>query len=117
MSTELLVFSGIYLFGVFISAVSQVLLKKSAMKEHDSVLAEYLNPQVIFAYAIFVCATLLTVISYKVVPLSLGPILEATSYIYVTFFGVVIFGERITRRKALALALIVDGILVYSLGV
>lgn len=116
MSIELVVFAGIYLFGVFISAVSQVLLKKSAMRKHDSVVAEYLNPQVIFAYAIFVCATMLTVISYRVVPLSLGPILEATSYIYVTVFGVMIFGERITRRRAIALALIVGGILVYSLG-
>ena len=117
MSTELLLFSGIYLFGVFISAVSQVLLKKSAMQEHESILGEYLNPRVVIAYTIFVCATLLTIVSYKVVPLSLGPVLEATSYLYVTVFGVTIFGEKITRRKALALALIVGGILVYSLGV
>ena len=117
MSAELLVYAGIYLFGVFISAVSQVLLKKAAMRTYDSVLREYLNPRVVFAYAIFVCATMLTIVSYKVVPLSLGPILEATSYIYVTFFGVVIFGERIDRRKALALALIVGGIAIYALSI
>ncbi|OUO34592.1 multidrug ABC transporter [Olsenella sp. An290] len=116
MNPELPLFAGIYLVGVFISAVSQVLLKKSAMKKYDSVVAEYLNPRVIAAYSIFVCATLLTIVSYKVVPLSLGPILEATSYIYVTIFGVVFFGERVTPRRCVALALILGGILIYSLS-
>ena len=81
---SLIAYSGIYLIGVFISAISQVLLKKAAMRTYATPLQEYLNPFVIFAYTIFVAATLLTIISYKVVPLSLGPILEATSYIYIT---------------------------------
>ena len=45
----------------------------------------------------------------------MGPVLEATSYIYVTFFGVVIFGEKLNRRKLFALLLIVTGIVIYSL--
>lgn len=117
MSSSLVLYSGIYLFGVFISAVSQVLLKKAALLSYSSVWQEYLNPRVIFAYVIFVCATMLTIISYKVVPLSLGPILEATSYIYVTIFGVAIFKEKLGYRKILALGLIFAGILVYSLSI
>ena len=42
------------LLGTFISAISQVLLKKSAMKTYSSRIREYLNPQVITAYVIFV---------------------------------------------------------------
>lgn len=105
----------IFLSGVFVSAISQVLLKKEAMKEHGSVLKEYLNPRVIIAYGIFFGATLLSILAYKGIPLSLGPVLEATSYIYITFFGVVIFKERMNTRKILAVCLIISGILVFAL--
>ncbi len=93
------------------------MLKKAALRKYDSPIKEYLNPLVIFAYAIFFASTLLTILSYKVVPLSLGPILEATSYIYVTIFGVTIFKEHLSKRKLLALSLIIVGIVVYSLSV
>lgn len=107
----------VYLLGVFLASVSQVMLKKAAQKEYDSVVKEYLNPLVISAYVIFFITTLMTIYAYKVVPLSLGPILEATSYLYVTFFGVTIFKEKIGKKKALALAIIICGIITYSFGV
>lgn len=109
-------YAGIYLLGVLISAISQVLLKKAAMRKYDSPLKEYLNPFVIIAYAMFFGATLMTILAYKVVPLSMGAILEATSYIYITIFGVTIFKEKIGKEKAFALALIIGGIIVYSMG-
>jgi multidrug transporter EmrE-like cation transporter len=46
----------------------------------------------------------------------MGPVLEATSYIYVTIFGVKIFGEKINKKKILALGFIIGGIIVYSVG-
>lgn len=112
---KIFVYSLIFLGAVFVSAVSQVMLKKSAGKRYGSWLREYLNPLVITAYVLFFGATLLNVLAYKEIPLSLGPVLDSTSYLYVTFFGVQIFGEKITRKKALALGMIVSGILVYSL--
>lgn len=117
MDTTVLLYAGINLFGVFISAISQVMLKKSAMQDHDSAIKEYLNPLVVFACVLFVGSTLLSVIAYKGIPLSMGPILEATGYIYVTFFGVTIFHEKMNKKKVLALTLIIGGIAVYSLGV
>ncbi|MBM7000294.1 multidrug ABC transporter [bacterium] len=116
MSSELLLYAGILLVSVFISSVSQVMLKKSALRTYDSPLKEYLNPLVIFAYVLFVGTTLLSVLAYRGIPLSLGPVLEATGYIYVTIFGVLIFKERMTRGKLAALALIVAGIVVYAFG-
>ncbi len=109
-----LLYSLILLSGVFISAVSQVMLKKAAQKNYDSVIKEYLNPLVIFAYVLFVGTTFLSILAYKGIPLSMGPILEATSYIYVTFFGVKIFKEKLNKKKLIALALIIAGIVVYS---
>lgn len=116
MTTTVLAYSGILLASVFISAVSQVMLKKSALKTYDSPIKEYLNPLVIFAYALFVGTTLLSVIAYKGIPLSLGPVLESTAYVYVTVFGVLIFKERMTKGKLGALVLIIAGIVVYALS-
>ena len=104
------------LFGVFISGISQVLLKKSAGRQYSSAIREYLNPLVIVAYAMFFGATLLSVYAYKGIPLSMGPILDATGYVYVTIFGITIFHEKLNARRVLALALIILGIVVYSLG-
>lgn len=109
-------YAGLNLFGVFISSISQVMLKKSAMKKHDSVVGEYLNPAVIGAYALFFASTLLSVWAYKGIPLSMGAILDATGYLYVTLFGVLIFQEKITPRRAIALLLILAGIGIYSFG-
>lgn len=116
MNKELLLYALVMLFGTFISAVSQVLLKKAALREYDSKIKEYMNPLVVIAYTVFVVATFLAIIGYKVVPLSMGPILEATSYIYVTVFGVTIFKEKINKRKITALFMIIVGIIVYSLS-
>lgn len=106
--------SCLLLTGVFISAVSQVMLKKASMKQYKSAIYEYLNPLVIFAYVLFFGTTFLSVLAYRGIPLSMGPVLESTSYLYVTFFGVVIFKEKITRKKILGLALIISGIIVYT---
>lgn len=102
------------LFSVFVGAVSQVLLKKAAQRSYRSILQEYLNPRVITAYLLFGGSALLTMLAYRGIPLSLGPVLESTSYLYVTLFGVMIFQERFTKQKALALGLILAGIAVYA---
>lgn len=114
MDKTTLCYAAFLMAGVFLSAISQVMLKKAAMRTYASKLKEYLNPLVLFAYVLFVGTTLLSVYAYKGIPLSMGPVLEATSYIYVTIFGVLIFKERLSKKKIFALALIIGGILVYS---
>lgn len=116
MST-LVTYAIVALVGVFVSSIAQVLLKKSANKTYDSPLREYLNPLVILGYTLFVGSTLLSVYAYRGIPLSMGEILDATGYIYVTVFGITIFHEKLNRKKVAALALIVAGIVIYSLGV
>ena len=115
MGREVIACAAVMLLGVLISSVAQVLLKKAARRKHGSLVKEYLNLPVIAAYAIFFAATLLTVYAYRVVPLSMGAILEATGYLYVTAFGVLVFREKLNLRKLLALALILSGIGVYAL--
>lgn len=113
---KILVFSLIFVFGVFISSVSQVILKKSSNIKYDNPIREYLNVRVIVAYGIFFMATLLTIFAYKVIPLSMGPILDATGYIFVTIFGVTIFKESLNSKKIIALALILIGIGIYAVS-
>ncbi|WP_241158134.1 EamA family transporter [Adlercreutzia sp. ZJ138] len=113
----MLFYALIYLVGVFIASVSQVMLKKASLREFDSIVSEYLNPWVVVAYVLFFITTLLTVYAYKEVPLTYAPILESFSYIFVTFFGVVLFKEEFGRKKAIALVLILLGIAIFTLGV
>ena len=115
MNNAVWLYASILLVGVFISAVSQVMLKKAAMKKYETRFKEYFNPMVIFAYVLFVGTSFMSILAYKGIPLSMGPILETTSYIYVTFFGVRLFGEKMNRQKVLALFLIIGGICVYSI--
>ena len=105
----------VLLMSIFISSVSQVILKKSTFKHYDSVIKEYMNVPVILGYSMFLLATIMSVFAYRAVPLSLGVAMEATSYLYITFFGVVFFKEKLTKQKIFSLALIISGVLIYAL--
>lgn len=110
-----IVFSLIYLSGVFISAIAQIILKKSAGKEYESKIREYLNPYVIIAYAIFFGATFCTIYAYKGVPLSFGPILAASEYVFVALLSKLFLKENINLKKFIGLSVIIAGIIIYSL--
>lgn len=112
---EKILFAVIFLFGVFISSVSQIMLKKSAETTYESRIKEYLNPRVIFAYVIFFGATLCSIIAYTVIPLSLGPILESAGYIFVAVLSRMFLKEKITKKKMLGLSIIIIGIIIYAL--
>ena len=105
----------LFLISVLISSISQVILKKSANESHENVLKEYLNLRVIGAYGLFFVSSLLTMLAYRGVPLSLGPALEATGYLWVTLLGMVFLKEHVNGRKWIGLGLIVIGILAFSI--
>ena len=110
-----IIFSLIYLSGVFISAIAQIILKKSAGKEYESKIREYLNPYVIIAYAIFFGATFCTIYAYKGVPLSFGPILAASEYVFVAVLSKLFLKENINLKKFIGLSVIIAGIIIYTL--
>ena len=105
----------IFVFSVFISAVSQTILKTSANQKYENKLQEYLNPKVIIAYGIFFLSSLITVVAYKGVPLSLGPILEASGYIFISILGYFVLHEKIGKRKTIGLLTILCGIVIFNL--
>ena len=113
--SELTVYICIFIVSVFLSSVSQIMLKLSAQKSYGSRLKEYLNPLVIVAYVLFFGCTLITLYALKVVPLSMSPVLEASGYIFVAALSRIFLKEKISKKKMLGLGVIICGILVYSL--
>ena len=105
----------VFLFSVLISSVSQIILKSSANKMYGHWLREYLNFKVVVAYGLFFAASLLTVVAYRYVPLSMGAILEASGYVFVTVLGCLVLKEKISARKLAGLIIIVLGIIMFNL--
>ena len=109
----MILYSAILILSVFISALSQVLLKKSALKSYASFIREYLNFYVVPAYAIYFLAVFLDLLALRKVPVSFVPVAEASSYIFVLLFGRIFFKETFSKRKILAMLLILAGIIVF----
>ena len=112
---EKILFALIFVAGVFISSVSQIILKKSADIEYPNKIREYLNVRVIFSYIIFFGATLCSILAYTKIPLSLGPILESSGYIFVAVMSRLFLKEKITKQKMLGLSIIIIGIIIYAI--
>ena len=68
-------------------------------------------------FDIFFGATLCTVFAYKYVPLSMGPILGATEYIFVAILSYLFLKEKISKKKFIGLLTIVLGVLIFSLPI
>ncbi|AEE15744.1 EamA family transporter [Treponema brennaborense] len=100
-------------FSVFISAVSQIVLKKSAMEQHASFFKEYVNFKVIFAYVCFFSAVCIDLFALKFVSVSFVPIIETSSYIFIILLSRFIFNEKISRNQTISIMLIIAGIVVY----
>ena len=107
----------ILLVSVLISSVSQILLKIEANKEHASRVKEYLNPLVIIAYVMFLGSTVLTMLALRHLPLSLQPMIESASYIFIAVMGYFLLKERFTKKKILGMALILLGIFIFSVNI
>ena len=102
------------LLSAFMAAVSQLLLKKSANREHKNKLFEYLNFYVITGYLLLVLTLFMNMWAFQGVPYKLGPVLNAASYVFVMLLSRIFLKERVTRQKAAGMFLIVLGIIVFG---
>ncbi len=112
---EMLIYSAILILSTFISSLSQILLKKGAQKTYSSKIREYLNPYVIAGYALFFGCTLISMVALRVIPLSTSQILETSGYIFVAVLSFIFLKEKITLKQLIGTAVIVLGVVVYSL--
>ena len=105
----------ILIFSVLVSSVSQIILKKSSVEEHKSLIREYLNFKVILGYGLLVLSTILTVIALKGISYKSEPIIESIGYIFIMILSRIFLKEKITVRKVIGNALILIGILVFNI--
>ena len=106
----------IVLFGMFACSISQILLKYSANKTHDSFVASILNWRVILAYGIFFGSLLINVSAMRHgLNLKELPVLEASSYIFVPILSLLFLHEKIGIKELCAMFFIVLGIIIFYL--
>lgn len=107
----------IYMIVMFLSvsaaSVSQLLLKKSAMKTYASVIKEYLNPLVIGGYAILILSMFLTIYAYSGMDYKNGPIIESFGNVLVLVLGYVFLKEKISFKKLIGIGCIMVGMAVF----
>lgn len=104
------------LFGTtFFTALSQVLMKKSAQKEYKSWIYEYLNWRVILAYGIVFAVLMINTYAYTEVEIKYASIIDSFSYVNVMLFSYLLLKEQFTKRQLIGNLVIIAGILVYTL--
>lgn len=105
-----------YLFiiaGVLIASVSQIVLKRTALQEHGSLLREYLNPGVIIGYLLLFGSTILGIMGLSGLAYKNGPVLESLGYIFILVMSALILKEKLTKRRMIGNAIIIIGVLVF----
>lgn len=105
----------LYVFSVLIASLSQLLLKKSAEKEHSSFWQEYLNPYVVTGYGFLFLSMFLTVLAFRGMDYKNGPVIESLGYVMVLLLGRIFFGEKLTKKKLFGTCFILAGIVVFYL--
>jgi drug/metabolite transporter (DMT)-like permease len=101
---------------ITLSAISQVLLKKSSADVKKSIIYEYLNVKVISAYFIYLVTALLVVYAYTGIEYRLGTILGTLSYLLFMLCGRIFFKEKITPRRIIGNCVIIAGVVVFTLN-
>ena len=103
----------IMFLSVSAASVSQLLLKKSAMKKYASVIKEYLNPLVIGGYGILFLSMLLTIYAYSGMDYKNGPIIESFGNVIVLVLGYLFLKEKISVKKLIGIVFIMVGMAVF----
>lgn len=105
----------ILLFSVLIASISQIILKISANKHHESIIKEYLNIHVICGYGLLFISTILTILALKGLPYKSVPIIETIGYIYILILSKIFLKERITKKMLIGNVIIIVGIIVFNI--
>lgn len=99
----------------FFTAISQVLLKQSARREHKSWIYEYLNWRVIVAYGISFSVLLLNTYAYTHVDMKYGAVIDTFSYVFVMVLSYFLLREKFTKGQLVGNLIIITGVMVYTL--
>ena len=105
--------------GVFISSISQILLKKGAKKniEEKSFFKQYFSKYVIGGYLLLFSAMFMPLIAYSVVSLKYGAVIESLAYVFVMVLSALFLKERITKKKLIGNIMIIGGVIFFGMNI
>lgn len=102
---------------VLVAAIAQMALKKGAQIPHSKIIYDYLNVWVIGGYALMFCSILIDIFCIgRGVKVKEVSTIESLSYLFVPVLGCFLFKEKITLRKAGAIALILAGVVIFFIN-
>ena len=101
-------------FSVLMASFAQMLLKKGATLDHTSFVREYLNGWVIGGYFIMGVSILVNIFAMsRGVQLKELSVIESFSYLFVPLLSWLFFKEVISKKKVLAIAMIMAGVVLF----
>ena len=99
---------------VFLAACAQMLLKQGARQRYAHWWRQYANGWVIGGYAIMFGTMVMNIFAMsKGVQVKELSIIESMSYLFVPALSFMIFKEKLTWRKIIAIAIIITGVIVF----
>lgn len=97
----------------FISAFSQVLLKKASLQKYESFWQQYLNPYVICGYALFFLVILVNIYILRHISITVTSAISESLPLVLSFVtGRIFFAEPLTKKKIIGMIFIISGILI-----
>lgn len=115
MNENTLIGIALILCSNLVAGISQILLKKSAEKTYKVWWRSYVNPYVIIGYGLLFGTTILGVLALRFIPLTLSAALAASGQVIVPVLSYFVLHEKISKKRWIGMALIVIGIIVFSL--
>jgi drug/metabolite transporter (DMT)-like permease len=107
----------IFVVGVILAAVGQVLMKKGAVRgTRGGIVYSFLDVYTLAGYTLMFTSTITSTVALKVLPLKLTVALLPLGYLIVVLLSVTLLGERLRRTQVLGLAIIVVGIFLFNQG-
>ena len=104
----------IVILSVFLAACAQMLLKQGARQQYAQWWRQYANGWVISGYAIMFGTMIMNIYAMsKGVQVKELSIIESMSYLFVPALSFVMFKEKLTWRKILAIGIIIIGVIVF----
>lgn len=99
---------------VLVAAFAQMGLKKGASIPHRTVIGDYLNFWVIGGYVLMFASIVIDITCIgKGVQVKEVSTIESMSYLFVPLLSLLFFKEKITLKKAGAIALILAGVIIF----
>lgn len=108
------------IIAAFVTAVSQILLKKQAnitgKADHKKgFFRKFMNWRVILSYALLFMTLVINQVALIYVPVSVMPCITATSFVWVFVLGVILLKEKVSKKRAIGVAIIITGVVISRL--